>query len=192
MVSSKMFALSALAAVGALAAPLEQRAASTCMCEADAIQVAKNFGDLISNYSDELAIAALTPDFQDWSESVNTLINECPTGADSTTVALTGTPTFATRKAFMAGQGAQPAINFEQLNMWYSCNQVTIRWQTTNTVPAQFNPKPVVGVISAVTQKAHKGSEYAYKINTVYSEFDAGAWLENLQSAGACGNTTSS
>lgn len=47
-----------------------------CMSDADAQQVVTNFQTLIAAYSDELAEAALTVDFIDYSDSVNELINE--------------------------------------------------------------------------------------------------------------------
>ena len=71
----------------ALAAPnaslgkkFEARGAK-CMSDDDAQQVATNFKDLIANYSDDLADAAMTTDFSDYSDSVNELINGgCPDG----------------------------------------------------------------------------------------------------------------
>ena len=50
-------------------------AASACMNDKAAQQVATNFKDLIAEYSDELADAALTEDFTDYSDSVTELIN---------------------------------------------------------------------------------------------------------------------
>lgn len=51
------------------------------MSEDEAQQVAKNFKDLIVEYSDELATSSLTEDFSDYSDSVTELINS---GCDNT------------------------------------------------------------------------------------------------------------
>ena len=50
-------------------------AASACMNDKQAQQVATNFKDLIADYSDELADASLTEDFTDYSDAVIELIN---------------------------------------------------------------------------------------------------------------------
>ena len=47
-----------------------------CMTKDQAQHVAQNFETLISYYTDEIALASLTVDFTDWSDSVNTLINQ--------------------------------------------------------------------------------------------------------------------
>ena len=70
---------------------------------------------------------------------------------------------------------------------------MTIRWRTTNTVnvtdllpTATEGVRPVIGLI---TMEVTEGSESnAWKIHTVYSEFDAGAWLQNLMDADICHN----
>ena len=47
-----------------------------CMTKEQAQHVAQNFETLISYYSDEVALASLTVDFTDYSDSVNTLIDQ--------------------------------------------------------------------------------------------------------------------
>ncbi|KAI7555542.1 hypothetical protein KC343_g5903 [Hortaea werneckii] len=193
MLSFTSFLTASLLAVGALARPaaeLEKRHRDNgyCLSNREAQQIATNYGLLISNYSDELANAVLSPDFTDYSESVNTLINSCPQGSAAVSLPLLA-PTFSNRTQFEIGQGQQPLINFNQLNIWHSCDTVIIRWQTTNTANIT-DVKPVVGLISMETVKAPSSNEYEYWIDTVYSEFDAGAWLQNLQEAGICSGST--
>ncbi|KAF2725525.1 hypothetical protein K431DRAFT_215363 [Polychaeton citri CBS 116435] len=154
-----------------------------CMRDSDAQQVATNFGNLIAAYTDALADAALSPNIKDYSESVNSLINTCPEPGAATVSLLA--PTFDGLDAFKAGQGSQPAINFQQLNMWHSCDTVTLRWETTNAANIT-NPKPVVGIVALETCPAPAGSEYPYLIDTIYSEFDAAAWVQDLQAQGVC------
>lgn len=189
MPSFTSLALFSLAALGAVAAPAERRQAlgpeSKCMTDAEADQVATAWGTLIASYNDALADAVLTENFTDYSESVNTLINSCPQGDAAKPLDLLA-PSFTSREMFKIGQGQQPAINFERLNIWPGCTSVNIRWMTTNTAPIP-NPKPVVGLIAMeVVKNQQAGAEYPWLISTVYSEFDAGAWLQNLVEAGIC------
>ena len=58
---------------------------------------------------------------------------------------------------------------FEQLNIWHNCDTVAIRWQSAQS------PEIVTGNI--VMETTYDGS---WKIETVYSEFNSGAWLVNL------------
>lgn len=187
MLSNTSFFTASILALGALASPAEKRhwEKPYCLSKHEAQVIASNYGELIASYSDDLALQTLSPDFTDYSESVNTLINSCPQGSAAISLPLLA-PTFSNRTQFMIGQGQQPAINFQQLNIWHSCDTVIIRWETTNTANIT-DVKPVIGLISMETVRAPRGNPYPYLIDTVYSEFDAGAWLQNLQEAGICG-----
>ncbi|CAK1355190.1 hypothetical protein CB0940_01055 [Cercospora beticola] len=142
---------------------------STCLSDQEAQGVADNFRNLIADYSDALANASLTEDFVDYSDSVIELINN---GCPNSPVAL-GTATFDSRASFEAGQGAQPPIPFEQLNIWHNCDTVTIRWLSKG--PGQ-EPEQVTGIIVLETVNLSN----TWLIKTVYSEFNSGAWLVNL------------
>ena len=76
------FFVASLISVGALAAPALTERAAACMTNADASQVATAFADLIRlPFNTTLAKAFMTPDFHDYSDSVNELINSgCPSG----------------------------------------------------------------------------------------------------------------
>lgn len=82
----RSFAFAAgLFAVASLASPLIARGEdcedTPCMTYDEASTVANNFKELINSYSNESAIAYLTPDFTDYSDSVSELINGgCPDG----------------------------------------------------------------------------------------------------------------
>jgi len=140
-----------------------------CMSDSQAQQVATNFKDLIANYSDALANATVAVDFIDYSASVNTLINSGCTGPVDLNSA-----TFGSRAAFETGQGGQPAIPFEQLNIWHTCDTVIIRWRSAQS------PEPVTGNIIIETTPVKKNKGNPWLIQTVYSEFNSGAWLVNL------------
>jgi hypothetical protein len=186
MPSFSSVALFSLALLGAVAAPTEKRGArsSQCVNDYEADVIAADYAALIVSYSDALADAVLAPNFTDYSESVNTLINSCPQGDAAKPLPLLA-PTFTSREQFKIGQGQQPSINFERLNLWHSCDTVIVRWQTTNTAPIP-EPKPVVGLISMEVIPNTNGTGKPWLIDTVYSEFDAGAWLQNLVEAGIC------
>jgi len=189
MPSFSSLAIASLLALGSLAAPHEKRNGGYCLNAAEAQQVATNYGNLIADYSDALANVALSPDFTDYSESVNTLIDECPQGSAAVSLPLLGA-SFTNRSSFEKGQGQQPNINFKQLNIWHNCDTVVIRWETNNTAPIP-SPRPVVGLITMETCRAPWGSQYPFLIDTVFSEFDAGAWLANLEDAGICATVNS-
>ncbi|PPJ51264.1 hypothetical protein CBER1_08160 [Cercospora berteroae] len=164
-----------------------------CLTSTQAQSLATDYGLLISNYTDILADSLLMPNFTDNSQSVNTLINSCPQGSEAHTLPLSA-PTFTSLEKFKAGQSQQPPINFEQLAIFPACSSVMIRWQTTNTVnatdllpTAKERVRPVVGLITMDAIPVPE-SEIGWKVHTVYSEFDSGAWLQNLRDADICGN----
>ncbi|KAF2857723.1 hypothetical protein K470DRAFT_260548 [Piedraia hortae CBS 480.64] len=158
-----------LALASALPEPMFRRFnfSASCMTNYDAQKVATNFKTLIDNYSDDLADAALTEGFSDYSDSVTTLIDSGCTGPQAL-----GAATFDSRESFKAGQGAQPPIPFEQLNLWHNCDTVFLRWRSAQ------EPEPITGIIVLETQVDSSSGERL--INTVYSEFNSGAWLVNL------------
>ena len=88
-----------------------------CLTSTDATTLATNFGQLVSGYSEKLANQTLAPNFQDYSESVNSLIDNGGTAP----VALLG-QTFASRAAFEALSAQQPAVPFALKNVWYTCD----------------------------------------------------------------------
>lgn len=167
---SSIFAAVAFA-MGAMASPamIQKRDCNdTCMTYDQASVVANNFKTLIANYSASFANEVLTVGFEDYSDSVTELINSGCTGPQPL-----GAATFASRAAFEAGQGSQPAIPFEILNLWYACTgPVVIRWRSAQS------PEEVTGNIVMETVRGN-GSE-PWLINTVYSEFNSGAWLVDL------------
>jgi len=104
----------------------------TCVQESDAKAMADVFQGLIQNYTADLATSALTTDFDDYSSSVNIIINQGGTAPQNLTA-----PTFSGRQAFMDGQGSQPKIPFTQLNLFYGCDSVSLRWETTASAAGQ-------------------------------------------------------
>ncbi|KAK3703786.1 hypothetical protein LTR37_014232 [Vermiconidia calcicola] len=174
----RSFAIAAgLFAVATIAKPLNIKRAEAEPCDDDAppcmtydqaMQVASNYGELLSDYSNAAANAYLTRNIVLESDSVNTLINEgCATGAETL-----GQPTTVGRADFKAGQSAQPNVPFEILNLWHTCETVIVRWRSAQ------EPQIVTGNI--VLETKYTGNEAVpYKISHSYSEFNSGAWLVN-------------
>lgn len=144
-----------------------------CMTDDEANHVASNIQELFSAYTNATADRVLCSSYQDYSDSVNELINNaCINGP-----APLGTVTFPDRTAFEGGQGGQPNITFNVLKVWNACDAVILRWRTPN--PGFVNPEQqVTGIIVAETVRA-TGPE-PWLVETVYSEFNSGAWLVDL------------
>ena len=84
-----LLASATIVASSALAVPWHGREYSDdcyCMSDSDAQQAADIFQELIQNYSDELALDALSRDFIDYSSSVAIIIN----GGDNGKISLGG------------------------------------------------------------------------------------------------------
>ncbi|TKA67320.1 hypothetical protein B0A55_09068 [Friedmanniomyces simplex] len=152
---------------------------STCVNDEDAEQLAEVFRMLIQNYTSTLALNALTEDFVDYSSAVNIVMNR---GAQYPKN-ITG-PTFATRAAFMAGQGSQPKIPFERLQTFHGCDSVSVRWMTTRSGNGQKTEAAMIPVIGnglmyVVPAEANNAAGHRFRVKDLYSEFNAAAWLVN-------------
>ncbi|TKA73889.1 hypothetical protein B0A55_03786 [Friedmanniomyces simplex] len=186
---NSIIASTALLALGAIAAPnggqpwngWGYNGNGRCMNDAQANIVANNFRDLIAAYTNSLANAVLTPNVQDYSDSVIELIDGgCPSGPDAL-----GSATFNSRANFEAGQGGQPNITFELLNVWHNCDTVSLRWRSSEPNPGP-GPAPAVqeqvtGIVVLETTFNGWQSAQQFLINTIYSEFNSGAWLYDLE-----------
>jgi len=139
-----------------------------CLCDSDADVIGNDFAQLISNYSVALAENVLAATYIDQSDSVNTLIDSGTTGP----IPL-GSLTFASKAAFITGQGGQPDVPFTILNTWHTCDTVIIRW-VANPGPQQVQGFDALVVVPSVN------STQPYQITTTYGEFNSGAWLADL------------
>ena len=163
-----------------------KRGYDNCLSAAEATVVANNFRATIAEpFSASFVRSTFTVDFEDFSDSVNELINAgCPTGN-----ATLGAATFPSRKAFITGQGGQAPILFTILDIWYNCNTVIMRWTTPYpgsgpTALATSAQEEVTGIIvlEVVCNERNDGSAATnpWLINRTYSEFNSGAWLYDL------------
>jgi hypothetical protein len=170
------FIVAGLLAAGAMASPLVERA-TTCMTTAQAVKVAQNFRALIHDtFNTTLAQTSMTADFTDYSDSVIELIN-----SGCSTPQTLGDATFTSRAAFIQGQSGQPPIPFNILNLWHTCSTVIIRWRASAPGTITTTQEPVTGIIVIETSKnPKKNTDQPFLINTVFSEFNSGAWLYDL------------
>jgi len=139
-----------------------------CLCDSDADVIGNDFAQLISNYSSDFATQVLADDYTDQSDSVNTLID-----SGTTSPIPLGSLTFASKAAFLAGQGSQPDVPFTILQTWHTCDTVIIRWV------ANPGAQQVQGFDALVVEPSSNGFQ-AYQIKTTYGEFNSGAWLADL------------
>lgn len=159
-----------------------------CMPREDALKVAETFQSIIRGYTKEQALAALTPDFVDYSSAVSIIINKGGSEPEDITK-----PIFTSREEFMQGHGTQEAIPFDTIKVWNNCEGVvTMIWRTDRSGQGQENESsaiPVIGVAVLETERTElsKGIEleravaggYNYRIHTLWSEFNTAAWLAN-------------
>ncbi|KAK0851969.1 25S rRNA (adenine2142-N1)-methyltransferase [Friedmanniomyces endolithicus] len=187
---NSIFACTGLLALGAIAAPNNggnpwngwgYSGNGRCMNDDQANKVANNFRDLIAAYTTTLANSVLTTTVHDYSDSVIELIDGgCPSGP----IAL-GSATFDSSANFEMGQGGQPNITFELLNVWHNCETVTLRWRSPmpnpGPGPAPAVQEQVTGIVVLETVWNGWQSAQQFLINTIYSEFNSGAWLYDLE-----------
>jgi hypothetical protein len=118
MRASTIISSIAVLATGVLATPTASYGPPSCMSAQTASTLANNFGKLISAYSAKLANQTLAVDFTDYSESVNSLIDNGGTAPQ----ALLGA-TFTNRSAFEAGQSGQAPVPFTVKQVWNTCGR---------------------------------------------------------------------
>lgn len=77
-----------------------------CMPAEDAQRVARTFQSIIRGYTKKQALAALTPDFVDYSSAVSIIINKGGSQPEDVTK-----PVFTSRDEFMEGHGTQEPVS---------------------------------------------------------------------------------
>jgi hypothetical protein len=175
MVQLKSLLAAAALAVAASATPVAEPqpgwwARDRCLTPAIASGLVEGFGSLISAYSNATANSLLAADFTDTSDSIDFLI-----GAPE------GTVTFPSKLAFELGQGSQPPIPFTVINIdAVTCSTVAFRWFVT------IGPKIIKGINvfdASFSGNKNLGVE-GWQIETNFSEFNSGLWLEAI--GGTC------
>ena len=136
---------------------------SECMDAEVAQYLVDGFASLLTNYNTSIAETLLSSDFTDTSDSINAL-----TGAPA------GSVTFPSKAAFEAGQGTQPAVDFEVSSIdAITCSTLAFRWVAT------LGKTPVKGIDIFYASYTGVGPN-GWQIDTVYSEFNSVAWVGDV------------
>ena len=139
-----------------------------CLNPTTASNLVNGFASLLTNYNVNTANALLASDFTDTSDSINFLAGY-PLGST----------TFPSKAAFEAGQGSQPAIGFNVLNIdAVTCTVIAFRWE------AILGSQPPVKGINILYASNLNHTNAGWQIETVYSEFNSGTWSQEI--GGVC------
>jgi len=154
-----------------------------CLTDDKAKSIVDNFRNLLEytnydgsrggpkgrGYNFNVSAATLATDFVDISDSINYMAG-IPLGA----------ATFPNKTAFDFGQGSQPEVKTETLNIFHDCDTITWRWKIT---PLTQNPYPVVGLNYMQINKDGL-------IQKQYAEFDNAAWIASFPAPASCNSPT--
>lgn len=127
-----------------------------CLTDEQAAAGAEIFRRLIQDYSDELALEALTEDFIDYSSAVNTIRNRGNEGPF-----VVNAISSDGRAEFMAAQGSQPLIPFDTLNTFHGCDHVATRWQTLRSANGQATETNDIVSHADIETKPHHTNVFA-------------------------------
>lgn len=156
-----------------LAEPQPSR--SYCLRTEDAHRIATNYGSLISGFSDTVAKNVLSPEFTMYSTSTQDVIERCNTEKPFTTARLT--PLFSGRNEFIRDQGAQAPLPYEQLNLWHSCDTITVRYHfRMSTFGDASTEQNIVGMTTMRVSPAPENHPSSHWINTLYNEYNLRAY----------------
>ena len=68
----------------------------------------------------------------------------------------------------------------QQLALWYNCNTVFLHWRVDLDVLLGKGLQSVAGNTVLETVRAPFGSPYPWLIDMVYTEYNSGAWMVDL------------
>jgi hypothetical protein len=137
---------------------------ANCLRAEDVDHLVTNFALLVNSTFDPARSAdILNVDFTDFSDSINFLTGQAP-----------GSATFTSLQQFNVGQGGQPPVPLEILNVdAVTCDTVAFRWM------AYPGPLSVKGITLFNAVQAN-GSSNGWQIKTQYAEFNVAAWTNDL------------
>jgi len=137
---------------------------TNCLQDADVNHLVNGFALLVnSTFDPNLAADILNVDFTDYSDSINFLTGQTP-----------GTPTFSSLQQFDVGQGGQPTVPLEILNIEAAtCDTVAFRWM------AYPGPLSVKGITIFNAIQAN-GTSNGWQIKNQFAEFNVAAWTNDL------------
>jgi hypothetical protein len=146
-----------------------------CIPYDTAVAIVNDFVSTLTDFQTSVAENLLAPNFTDTSDSIDFLAG-IPLGS----------VTFPSPAAFIAGQGAEPAIGLEIINIdAVTCDGVIVfRWVAQ--VGEQIDEVKGITVLNTVAS----GSDCTvvgpsgYQLSAVFSEFNSAAWV--LDIGGTC------
>jgi hypothetical protein len=137
---------------------------TNCLQDVDVNHLVNGFALLVnSTFDPNLSADILNVDFTDYSDSINFLTGQTP-----------GAPTFSSLQQFDVGQGGQPTVPLEILNIEAAtCDTVAFRWI------AYPGPLSVKGITIFNAIQAN-GTSNGWQIKTQFAEFNVAAWTNDL------------
>lgn len=158
----KCFTNIAIAAMAglALASPAKQ---PCCLTKSDVTTITNNYADLIGDFTADKALAYLTPDFQDTSDSINVL-SGIPLGS----------VTFPSRDIFIQAQSQLPSVGPLTIKTIhsYTCDVITLTWTQT----FGQTPQTVQGIAVIYATK----SSNKWLIKKIFTEFNSLTYFQNI------------
>lgn len=145
-----------------------------CIPYDTAVKIVYDFVSTLTAFNDDVANNLLGPSFTDTADSINFLAGN-PLGS----------VTFPSKAAYIAGQGSQPAIGLDVLNIdAVTCDVIVFRWQAY--VGLQIDPAKGISVLYAVQSGSDSDTvgPTGWQLGTLYSEFNSAAWVVDV--GGTC------
>jgi hypothetical protein len=137
---------------------------ANCLRPQDVDHLVTNFALLVNSTFDPARSAdILNVDFIDFSDSINFLTGQAP-----------GSATFSSLTQFNIGQGGQPPVPLEVLNVdAVTCDTVAFRWIA---YPGAQSVKGIT-IFNAIQAN---GTSNGWQIRTQFAEFNVAAWTNDL------------
>lgn len=153
---------------------------SYCLQTQGAHRLASGFASMSTHFSLALALQLFAPEIKLYSSSTQAILEQCASASFDKSLV----PLYRNRAELIGGESVQQSP-YEQLNMWHSCDTITIRYQL------RYERDRIVGMVVLRTSLAPAEHSSAHWIHTVYDEYNSRA-LEAMNGAACDRNTSSS
>lgn len=134
-----------------------------------ATTIVNDFVSLLTAFNVDVAKNLLAPTFTDTSDSINFLAG-LPLGS----------VTFPSPAAFIAGQGAQPPISLQVLNIDAITHEGHIVFRWVANVGGSLEVKGINVLYAIQSGKDDTVGPSGWQLNTVFSEFNSAAWFIDI------------
>ncbi|EXJ87129.1 hypothetical protein A1O3_04087 [Capronia epimyces CBS 606.96] len=142
-----------------------------CIPYDTAVKLVDAFVSTLTAFDADVATNLLAPGFTDTSDSINFLAG-IPVGS----------VTFPSPAAYIAGQGSQPPIGVDILNIDAVTSEGVIVFRWVATVGLDVDTVKGISVLYAVKSGPDPDTvgPSGYQLETLYSEFNSAAWLLDI------------